>query len=234
MKRSFLHLPSRRGFTLTELLVVITIIAVLMVLGMGVYSRMQNAAGNTTCVSNLRQNYAVYMQQTADNDNTIPLSRDSSSWTEKYHTSLGGDWSMPSGGERAAAVVGCPVHRRKIGRTVKIKGQGYGPNHRTFGINLRLTDNNVNKDKTAMPKYPSFAYPSQTALITDGWLEEKGTPNGGVSYEKLPDTVHDNRTNILFLDGHVEDWTKDQLSSVNNGGAIKGDGSKTSLFWIGF
>lgn len=231
-----IHSSPASGFTLIELLVVISIIAILAVLSMSIVGRMQAAAGKVTCTSNLRQNFVAYMQEVQDNDSNIPLSRTTSdgSWTEKYHKSLGGNWQLPSGGTPAASIVGCPVHRRKIGRTVKINGQDYGPNHRTFGMNLRLTDNNINKDKAALPKLGAFTYPQSTALITEGWLEDKGTPNGGVSYEKLPDLVHDNKANILFLDGHVEAWTKAQLDEVKNGALIDGKGGKTSLFWIGF
>lgn len=228
--------PSRAGFTLTELLVVITIIAILAVLGMSVYGRLQTSAGKINCVSNLRQNFESYMKDVQDNDTTIILSTISGqgSWTERYHKSLGGSWQLPSGGLPAASIVGCPVHRRKIGRTVKIAGKDYGPNHRTFGMNLRLTDNNINKDKTSLPKLGAFAFPQATMIIADGWLEAKGTPNGGISYDKMPDPIHDNQANLLFLDGHVEGWTKTELDTVKNGGQIDGKGGKTSLFWIGF
>jgi prepilin-type N-terminal cleavage/methylation domain-containing protein/prepilin-type processing-associated H-X9-DG protein len=66
MNRSESH-PRRRGFTLTELLIVVGLIALLVSLFLPVLGRMRSAAAAATCLSNLRQMGTAWTMYMAEN-----------------------------------------------------------------------------------------------------------------------------------------------------------------------
>src|SRR6478609_2793891 len=62
----------RRGFTLTELLVAIAIIAMLVGLLLPVVSRAREAANRVTCLSNLRQLATATLAYVSENGQRLP------------------------------------------------------------------------------------------------------------------------------------------------------------------
>jgi prepilin-type N-terminal cleavage/methylation domain-containing protein/prepilin-type processing-associated H-X9-DG protein len=64
--------PSRSGFTLTELLVVLAIIALLAAIMFPVFAQAREAARRTTCLSNLRQLALAHRLYVQDSDETLP------------------------------------------------------------------------------------------------------------------------------------------------------------------
>jgi prepilin-type N-terminal cleavage/methylation domain-containing protein/prepilin-type processing-associated H-X9-DG protein len=66
-------MPTRRGFTLVELLVVIGIIAVLVAILLPVVGRARESARRAACLSNLRQVHAIFHMYARDNRDHVPL-----------------------------------------------------------------------------------------------------------------------------------------------------------------
>jgi len=58
------------GFTLIEIIVVLTIILILAAVLMPVFQKAKGAAGDTVCISNLRQLHVAYSLYAADNNDT--------------------------------------------------------------------------------------------------------------------------------------------------------------------
>jgi prepilin-type N-terminal cleavage/methylation domain-containing protein len=93
--------PSPHGFTLVELLVVISVIAILMGILMPVLSRARQYAYRVSCLSNLRQIGLVIQIYRDDNRHDFPLARympapflsmvDDPSIPQVFMTSLGGE-----------------------------------------------------------------------------------------------------------------------------------------------
>lgn len=216
------------GFTLVELGVTVAIIAILSVLLLPALGKMGAGAAVAQCTANLRQVHMAYMADTQEHDMSIPRSNNdpergySTTWIDYYYSSLGGNWQDPMGGASSAAVAGCPAHRKK---------QRLGPYRRTYSINLRLTDNDLLRSGDPGPRLARFEHPGQTALLADGALKANGSMEGGFSYDKMPDPLHQGRASLLFLDGHVELWSSARLNSVKS--LPNGGGTPVTIFWKG-
>ena len=65
--------PTRGGFSLIEMLVVIAIIAVLAAIAFPVFGRMRSSAQAATCTSNLRTLHQASMNYAADNGGLFPM-----------------------------------------------------------------------------------------------------------------------------------------------------------------
>lgn len=63
----------QHGFTLVELLVVITILSILLTLSLPNFERIIDQARNVTCLNNLRQIGTSVRLYVNDNDNTFPI-----------------------------------------------------------------------------------------------------------------------------------------------------------------
>ena len=215
---------------MVELLVTIGIIATLSALLLPAVGKARSSAEAGQCMSNLRQLHLAYMQEVQENDMTLPWSYYydlSTSWTEKYASSLGGNWQLSDGGARLASATGCPSQRRKL---------KLGPNRRTYAINLPLTDNSVTENQDAPAKLSFFAQPSKTVLLTDGPLKSAtSTHNGCNSVDKLPECLHNGRANAAFLDGHVESLNQEQWNAVKGTlpTSVGNTGTPRSIFWLG-
>jgi prepilin-type N-terminal cleavage/methylation domain-containing protein/prepilin-type processing-associated H-X9-DG protein len=220
----------RRGFSLTELLIVIAVIAVIAAILLPVFALAREKARQATCLSNLRQIGQAFHLYCQDYDGTHLISMQLGSQARTWHARLepyvrgNGIYTCPSS---AAA----PDHysipaRLEDGRLVRY-GYSYKPNAAVIEPYL-------------LPNWPTpplregeIKRPAETILFADSpvgstevnWTEiARGGP-GGVMYMRVyhevePDgrlvfdtivelpipyfTVHLGRVNFLFVDGHVK------------------------------
>ncbi len=85
---------TRRGFTLIEMLVVISIIALLSALIFPVFSRVRENGRKTTCASNLKQLGMAFAQYQQDNKR-YPLAGQYQKWANGGHWITGGEAGVP-------------------------------------------------------------------------------------------------------------------------------------------
>jgi len=229
MKRES-HLTS--AFTLIELLVVISIIAILAGLLFPAVSRGLKSARSAACSSNLRQvgvGFTIYLDE---NGGRVPLAWvNSSSEAASYGLPYTGGWidyyhGRLDSGEKH--VGGCPVQRANkasIWKAAK-KTANEIAMYRTYGLNSRLTSNTTGP----MP-IESYESPSSALLIGDGDNTDSGGKagyyNSGLNEARPPESVHNDRANMLFLDTHVESMAKGDIPKIVTAGT---DGR---LFWYG-
>src|SRR5579863_4580504 len=87
----YLQAPNRNGFTLTELLVVVAIIAILAALSLTVISQVKGRALRIQCINNVRQ-LGIALQAFLTDNNSYPLLLDTSQhqgWmAQLQHTEL--------------------------------------------------------------------------------------------------------------------------------------------------
>jgi len=188
--------PARQhGFTLVELLVVVSIIALLMAIMIPGMNRAINRARSVHCQSNLRQIGIAQVAYSIDHDGQ---------YTPKF-TPGGVSWQhhlVPYIPHRFRGdmntVMNCPV----------AKVEAY--NHSSYALNARIESTHWNFSTTAMKK------PGEIILLgdvvegnTDILFESNRNQNWGI-----PGFRHTGKTiaNMLYCDGSVHGKDKDELA----------------------
>lgn len=230
--------PLCSGFTLTELLVVIVIMAVLMALLLGVVGRIQAKGKESKCMSNVRSITTAYQMYVGENDGRYPAtgnySNTGGTWSDFWTETLlkRGYLSIPSQSlyftnrskHPKEGLLWCPCETSHHGIA------DYGP-----------SDNVVPHTKAVVP-VARIAFPSKTVLISESraavangfggswWLKAAdfiSSPDGPASGSPLP-SRHEGRVNMGFCDGHVEQLNE-QFIRDNRATFFSGPHDRNSL-----
>ena len=180
---------ARSGFTLVELLVVITIIGLLAGLSLGALARVRASADQGTCVGRLQQIGAASLSCATDNDGEFPLN--DANWGTSYVMSI-----MPylGGTNKGTKVLVCPADKYGTvsnGVYGPSMGVSYGQNGYMSGV-----------------KMARIMYPSATALTMDfeeHWTVVESTVAGGKGPPRIAALKkrHKEFVNVGYCDGHV-------------------------------
>ncbi len=214
------------GFTLTELLTVIAIIGVLAAIIIPVVGKVRTSARSSQCVSNLRQTYMGYvLHVNEERRGIIPIAYGGGSWIDTYANNL--EIGLK-------ATVGCQVQRdNKAEIWAASAWHNARLYHRTYSINLAL--NMVGPGPTRVERHlSSFAFPSRTVLLSDGNNTDAGGNanyyNSVIQPGRNPEAVHNDRANLVFLDGHVESRRASEIPTYSQANTPNSDGH---IFWYG-
>lgn len=207
----------RLGFTLTEILVTIGIIAFLAALMMPAIRSVRGKADSTRCTSNLRQVYFLLMDEIQDTSE-IPMgwdvSKSTPGWMDRKYDELVKE------GEGKHRVMGCPAQRKAL---------RLPSGARTYSMNSVIVNDYWNPPPGRIPK---FRDPSSVALFTDGGIRGSAPTsyNATVNMSNPPQCIHnDEKTaNIAFLDGHVATLLQKDIPTGSHTLGTPG-----SIFWLG-
>lgn len=205
-------LSLNRGFTLTELLVVIVIIGVLAGLLFPVGRRVLESSRSAKCIANLRQLGAAANQWSIDNNGsmlpTFPSGRNldgriNNGWGTALfpYVSPGVDlWKTTDYNKRPADVFACPSSKSPVTGSKFLVTASWCSDYAKNGV--------VNRNIPASaPIYPSFKVGgmnnmSKVIFLADSSFGRELSPffsdNGYIT------NLHDGKANVLFYDGHVE------------------------------
>lgn len=188
------------GLTLTEILVVIGIIAVLASLLFPALNSTRKAAANAVCVSNLRQIFQLSAVWATDNDGYVPQSQ----W---YVTNLPSRYSNLTKYGLTTKMTTCPASELQ------------SP---TYGISSRL----VTSDPQWGPgdvyfwshgKYKLSLLSPRTIFFTETAKQSwSGKAGAYISAPESAAAPHANKGNVLYCDGHVEALGTNDLKKVEN------------------
>ena len=226
----------RRGFTLVELLVVITIVIVLASLAFVGSQRVLRGAKSASSISNLREINTAIINASNEgfrNPNRIegtyiptggqqnaPFSR--FTWWDLVGANQG--WAKEEGGAfvwntlAKDTFLQNPLSERDFGGNSVDRGDfasqgdfaagGYGMNYQLVAfLNIAGGDPNIRS-----PKIGQVPYPESTILVAesgDEWTESRYAP---FSRRSIGDNF-DGRCHVLMVDGHTELIDADILSS---------------------
>lgn len=182
--------PSRGngGFTLTEVLVVIGIVAVLTALLIPVVASHRSSVKRSECASNLRQVGVAAMAYVAENDGRLPVSGGSNLG---IHNSLGLIDLLGSYTEGQYKVFYCTDSLATYKDQLTRPDLGV-PNNRFHEIGYYWTQAGDRPFFIPLDSGPRLANFSPTKGVLGMCLHFSGYP------------VHQNRVNVLFADGHIE------------------------------
>lgn len=195
---------SRSGFTLLEILVVISILGVLATLIISVSSTVKRRADSVVCLSNLRQQGLVFSLYSAENDAYLPSAKDN---VDPYASGQLVSWMMVL---QYYAEMNFPKDRQKNIFLCPAAVRTYpgGVARRTYAMNVAGGAGN------ARQKLTRFAKPSQTALVVDaravGTAGDSSSTFGLSDIATTPEWRHQDAINILFVDGHAGQVNKTQ------------------------
>lgn len=207
---------NRRGFTLVELLVVITIIVVLAAISFSVVGKMRNQAKSMVCIGNLKQLGAAIITYSVDhNDQMLPLQGNKADGSRGdiwpvILAKAGYLWETPNVGPLPCGkgVWTCP--------SCDFMSNAYG----AYGIVEGIF--NYPENSAAGPKrMSSIGRPSATWLIGDvmqsknpkkGWYAIwKNSASWASGHGPAEGRHGSKRTNVCMFDGHIESLTTKQL-----------------------
>jgi prepilin-type N-terminal cleavage/methylation domain-containing protein/prepilin-type processing-associated H-X9-DG protein len=219
----------RTGFTLIELLVVIAIIAILAAILFPVFAKARRRANTTVCLSNLKQIGIAFTEYADDYGERMPPTWSGAiprgvtqGWTNNVYSYIRSydifhcpetltylysycrnEWA----GEALLTASKNPSQTIHIFDLPKYPSRGYQP-----GWDRALTPG-INPDSD-WSNDGQFVYNDTEASLIRKTTIIMGRPEGApywlrFSYGVEPyyAGVHDGRTNILFLDGHVKSFT---------------------------
>jgi|GEM_PF-3059977 len=212
------------GFTLTELLIVVGLIACLASLSLAVLGKSRQKARDVSCLGNLRQIHHAATLYMTDHRGYLPpnmtsASEGSISWADHLYAALMGlkpgnklifrvpDFSSTNA-ERPRAPFDCPASRPDVPNGIRLSID--------YTINVHMTE--------IYGRALNTKYPSRRALFMDGYRvvspdsADQGTsPNVPVNYNALtlpenkPAYRHSGAVHVMFLDGHAERMTYEAI-----------------------
>ena len=240
-------LKRRRGFTLVEMLVTITVLLILASLMAVAISSTKRKARSTQCTKNLKQHGVALHSFLADHS-VYPLVLNPGSKAGIYEDHYSSIWSAlekhglgPSTDEKGSVHV-CPsaaIQERTLespGRTII----GYAYN--VHGMGRRLEDEplglagimRLNIYFVEPVPESAVANPSEMVAMGDGVRGWNTTYEDGVGFiSRTPDAEeyagsslrvpqrHQKRLTILFADGHVNSLTLDRLFKDRSDDALR-------------
>jgi len=206
---------TKKGFTVTELLVTIAVIGILASLLLSSITAGVHRAKQAQCASNLKQIAMGLTRYMQDNNMQYPAEGD---YTSPGIAGWGGPWYAPTrlpdrspaaylgGVDAAQRLIVCPENRfdalpaSVVGAGAAFTSDSYGF---PYVVNYTVMPS-VNGLSTSMPfpyRNTYFSQPSQTIWMADSLVGPTWGP--GTGYNNRVGSPHNGFANVLWLDGHV-------------------------------
>lgn len=224
-----------KAFSLTELLVVVGIIAALVALLMPAAQKMVGTGKAIKCAGNLRQiGFAIQSYAQDNNGQIVPsMTKNNTYWTQSLSIYLGAKAvGQPPPGDSMGTVYMCPVKKPnhtgiteyKIGSTpLNTIYNRYNLNFHIAAFETAIGAGGVASTFRSV-RMAQITEPSKTFIAADLF------GNGGGAFWMATDGEltfpHQGSINVLYLDNHVEAKNKEQMDYLGS--------YPYHVFWRGF
>ncbi len=233
------HQLISRGFTLTEILIVLAIVGIIAAMLLPVFAQVREKGRQATCQSNLKQIAAAVSMYVQDSDEMMPQ------WGGSFAPNRYITWLLDpylktqvAGSSARHGVWICPSRS-----AASNEDNSYGYNYLVLGNTTAATEPYLARYKTPA-LLSTLEQPAQTVAFTDAI--DLVRPPYGVQIENFPDTVgswhHSGnyavvpqtsgawvkgdsqaRVNVLWADGHVKSLSRAVLTPPSRGGSACND-----------
>lgn len=229
---------SRSAFTLIEMLVVVSIIALLAAILFPAFAKVRESGRTQVCSSNLRQLGLAFNQYTSDYGGRYPFAGRYQYWANGGHWVSGGDATGPKNftdAEKGMAQdgVGGPFTTIE-GRQAYVEKGALYPYVKSAAVYTCPSAPDANKKKLSYSMNCAVAAMSPTRIRVPGEIvllvDEGDTINDGFFWATVdhPDIStdslfkgHNGGGNLLFCDGHVKFYNFNTLPLDSNGPATQ-------------
>ncbi len=197
-------------FTLVELLIVISIIAILASMLLPALQKARDKSRAISCTSNLKQYGAVNSLYNSDNQEYLPLGKEpgKNPWINNFSLYFNGknQWDKSS-------IWRCPSEPANFGAYDSSLGGLKGPfAFPHYSINAHCTSTIAGYEASGCKKLSQIKNPTKIMLFTDNLNRNNATcpfitwiayRHGGDPYATTS-TTSQGKSNFCFIDGHVE------------------------------
>ncbi len=206
------------GFTITELLVAISIIAILSVLLIATIGKARSKMDQTKCASNLRQLGMAFHMYASENDNILLATGNNdvsiitgSSWSIMLMRYM--DFKFPAKNQESLFLCPSALDTYPNGIATRTYAMNW-QNLPTEGSDVHPTRGW--EQKTLLSWHSN---PTETALLIDSRGNVNQAGDGAARYttsnfDSFADWRHSNGLNVLFLDGHVSWMGRDESDKI--------------------
>ena len=216
----------KTGFSLIELLVVITIIAVLAAVTFTALGQVSEASKRAKCASNMRQWAAAYLVMVNENNGVLVAA---SGGGMTCYGALNPDY-LPTKKNPTSddyLPLSCPTAvagLRKLGYTYKVTRANYG-------FNAYIGDTSATAGSVAM-RMANLTSPSATILVGDVVIQTPQNDgfNSGIATGSI-NAWHGSKFAICYFDGHAALVDQAFVTSMKSTRGTAG--SAGSIFWNG-
>lgn len=217
------HPPRGRvsGFTLIELMIVVSILGILAGLMTGVISSVQNSAKRNECLNNLRQwggAMSMYLDEhrsrtfptyeaDANSDtawfNVLPPYLEKSSASASYKEMVAAGKPLPHPGEGAKSIFLCPLDD---GPAEEMDPKTY---YSSYTMNIYVDSSENSKPRSKRLRDSQLKFPSAFVVMTEACDGRVGGATSGMDQNLVMtgggSTAfrHNKSINLLFADGHA-------------------------------